>query len=235
MLYRTILMGLLGLLVTVGAQADVLGWRVGANGWLQNYEGDIQKGASSADIESDLGFDDDSGFSFYASLEHPVPLIPNFMLQHSKIDSDSRSQANGAVRSRLDLTHTDATFYYELLDNWINFDLGLTVRRFDQGISVTDQDTGITSDIDFDFYSPLAYGELRFDLPFTGWSVGVTGNGGNYDDKKVVDIKANLAYQFGFGLGVEGGYRHFDFDYEDGNEEADITVDGIYGGIFWDF
>ncbi len=63
----------------------------------------------------------------------------------------------------------------------------------------------------------------------------MTGNGGDYDDKRVVDIKANLAYRFGFGLGVEGGYRHFDFDYEDGNEAADITVDGLYGGIFRDF
>ncbi len=147
MLDRTIPVGLFGLLPTVGAQADVLGWRVGANGWLQNYQGDIHKGPSSADIESDFGFDDDTGYNFYLALEHPIPLIPNVLLQHSKIDADARGEANGlafngtaldgAVRSNLDLTHTDATFYSELLDNWINLDIGLTLRRLDQAISVT--------------------------------------------------------------------------------------------------
>ena len=31
----------------------------------------------------------------------------------------------------LDLTHTDATFYYELLDNVVDLDLGLLRRLFD--------------------------------------------------------------------------------------------------------
>lgn len=228
------------------AQADtVLGWRVGANAWQQQYEGDVQSGPSVVDLEDDLGYDDETGYSIYAALEHPLPLVPNIMLQRTEMDVDARGNVDGfvfdgivysgEVRSNLELTHTDATLYYEVLDNWVNLDLGITGRVFDNGVEITDVTTGITGSLDIDYVIPLLYGQARFDLPLTGLSVGVEGNAISYDDDTLYDVKVNLAYEFAFGLGIETGYRAFDLEYDDDDEFADVTIDGIYAGFVWDF
>ncbi|MEP5763693.1 MAG: TIGR04219 family outer membrane beta-barrel protein [Halieaceae bacterium] len=228
------------------AQADtILGWRAGANAWQQYYEGDVQSGPSKIDLEDDLGYDDETGYNLYLALEHPVPVLPNIMVQRTKIDADARGDVtgfifegiiySGEVRSSLDVSHTDATLYYELLDNWVNLDLGITGRVFDNGVEITDVSTGITGSLDIDYVIPLVYAQARIDLPLTGLSLGVEANGISYDDDSLYDVKVNLAYEFAFGLGIEAGYRNFDFDYEDDDEFADVTIDGAYAGVVWDF
>jgi outer membrane protein len=228
------------------ASADtILGGRVGANTWLQQYEGNVQSGPSKIDLEDDLGFDDSTGYNLYAALEHPLPLLPNVLVQRTQVDTDARGDVTGfifegivytgEVRSRLDVTHTDITLYYELLDNWVNLDLGITGRVFDQGVEITDVSTGITGSLDIDYVIPLVYAQARFDLPFTGLSMGIEANGVSYDDDTLYDVKLNVAYEFTFGLGIEAGYRRFDLDYEDGDEFADVTIDGAYAGLTWDF
>ena len=228
------------------AQADtILGWRMGANAWQQQYSGDVQSGPSKIDLEDDLGYDDETGYNLYFALEHPVPVLPNIMLAHTKIDADARGDVtgfifdgniySGEVRSSMDLTHTDATLYYELLDNWVSFDLGITGRVFDNGVEITDVATGITGSLDIDYVIPLVYAQVRFDLPLTGLSLGVEANGISYDDDTLYDVKVNLAYEFSFGFGIEAGYRAFDLDYEDDDDFADVTIDGAYAGFVWDF
>ena len=235
-----------GALLPALAQADaILGWRLGANAWQQQYSGDVQSGPSKVDLEDDLGYDDETGYNIYLSFEHPIPLIPNIMLAHTKIDADATGDVDGfifdgniysgEVRSSLDVSHSDATLYYELLDNWINLDVGITGRMFENGVEITDVTTGITGSLDIDYVIPLFYAQARFDLPFSGLSLGVEGNGISYDDDTLYDVRINLAYEFGFGLGIEAGYRAFDLDYEDGDDIADITIDGAYAGLVWDF
>ncbi len=227
------------------AQADVLGWRVGANLWQQQYEGDVRSGGGSIDLEDDLSYDDETGFSYYLQFEHPVPLLPNVMVQYTDLEVDASGFIDGVefdgvvyqgdVTSRLDLTHTDFTLYYELLDNWVNLDAGLTGRWFDEGITITSVNPLAEGSIDIDHVVPMFYGHARFDLPFSGLSLGVEGNYISYDDNTLYDTKLNLGYTFAFGLGVEAGYRVMDFEYDDDDEFADVTIDGVYGGLYWDF
>ena len=55
---------LAGTLVPSLAQADtILGWRVGANVWQQQYEGDVQSGPSTVDLEDDLGYGDETALN----------------------------------------------------------------------------------------------------------------------------------------------------------------------------
>lgn len=245
-LHPLIPIALAGAMLPSLAQADAVGWRIGANSWQQNFEGDVQNGPSVIDIEDDLGFDDDDGLSFYVALEHPIPGLPNIMLTHTELDANATGDVtgfifdgniySGQVASDVDLTHTDVTLYYEILDNWVNFDLGLAGRVFENGVEITDVTTGIKGSLDIDYVIPMVYAQLRFDLPLSGLSVGAEGNAIGYDDDTLYDAKINLAYTFAFGLGIEGGYRRIDFDYQDNDfEEADVTIDGVYGGLYWDF
>lgn len=227
------------------ASADVMGGRFGANSWLQNYSGNVESGGASIDVEDDLGYDDETGYNIYFALEHPIPVLPNILLQYSKIDADASGflddvefdgiTYSGAVDSSIDITHGDVTLYYEILDNWANLDLGLTGRVFTNGIEITDVSTGIKGSLDIDYVIPLLYAEARFDLPLTGLSLGVTGSGIAYDGDTLYDAKATVAYEFAFGLGLEAGYRAFDLDYDDDDDRADVTIEGAFAGLYWDF
>ena len=89
---------LAGALSPALAQADtVLGWRLGLNAWQQQYEGDVQSGPSVVDLEDDLGYDDEIGPSLYLALEHPVPVLPNILLQRTEMESDALGDVQGLV------------------------------------------------------------------------------------------------------------------------------------------
>lgn len=242
---KILVASLVSLCIPLAAQADMLGLKVGANAWQQNYDGTVKSGSEKINLDNDLGYDDDTGFQGYISFEHPIPILPNILVQRTIIDTNSNGTLNnvefdginynGAVDSTIDLTHTDATLYYEILDNWISLDIGLTGRVFEQGFKLTDVNTGEKTEIEVDSVIPLAYLAVKFDLPLTGLYIGADGNGISYDDNQIIDVKAMIGWEIFLGLGIEAGYRYFDIDYKDGREEVDATIEGPYAGVFFHF
>ncbi|MEX1670282.1 TIGR04219 family outer membrane beta-barrel protein [Zhongshania guokunii] len=241
---RLIALAILAASVSVSSQADIIGATAGAYMWKQSWEGDVKAGSQSIDMNDDLGYDDETGKSFYVALEHPVPVLPNIRLQHTSLDISETSQLSrtftfdgdtytnaDSVNSTTDLSHTDGTLYYEILDNWVNLDVGLTVRMFDGEVRLAA--TGRDSSIDIDAPIPMAYVNARFELPLTGLYASGLGNVIAYGDNKVTDMTLALGYELGV-LGLEIGYRNFDVQLEDDNEETNVTVDGYFIGLVLD-
>lgn len=238
------------------ATADFIGFTVGAGVFKPSFSGDFkskQTGSDPIDLEKDLGLGDDNGKFFYAAFEHPIPLIPNIRLARTEISQEGSSTINrdvtfegttysaaSEVSSSVDLSHIDATIYYEILDNWVNVDLGLTVRKFDGEISLTGRETstGATQSKTqaLDFPMPLLYGKVRLDLPFTGLYAEGEGNWIGYDGNNFFDVAAKLGYESSLGLGVEGGIRtiKLEIDYED-EIKADLDFSGVFVNAFYHF
>lgn len=245
---KTIIAASVSLCLPIMSQADTLGVWVGANGWQQNYDGEVQSGQSNIDIEDELGLDDETNYNYYFALEHPIPIIPNILIQHTELDISASNMLTRnidfegitypigtTIKTNSDLTHTDATLYYEVLDNWVSLDLGLTARAFEEGVAISEPTAG-ESELDIDDVIPLLYVAIKFELPLTGLYIRGDANGISYDDDTLIDYKLSIGYETGLGLGLELGYRSFDLDYEDDdNETADVTVDGGYAGIFFHF
>lgn len=241
---RLIALAILAASAPVATQADIVGATAGAYMWKQSWDGDVKAGSQSVDMNDDLGYDDETGKSFFVALEHPVPLLPNIRLQRTDLDIsergtlskpfifDGKPYALGeSVDSTTDLTHTDATLYYEILDNWVNLDIGLTVRAFDGEVSI--KGTSGEGSIEIDAPVPMAYVNARFDLPLTGLYASALGNVISYGDNSISDISLGLGYEFGV-IGIELGYRNFDVNLEDDDEEANVTVDGYFLGVVID-
>lgn len=232
------------------AQADVLGFRVGGYAWQQEFDGDVQSGDNGdvISIDDTLGYDDETNNSFYVALEHPVPFIPNIMLSRTEIDVSAVQSASfefdgiefdGSIDSSADLSHTDATFYYEVLDNWVSLDVGITARSFDEGFEITGEtDFGTdSSELDVDEVIPMLYLATKFELPLSGLYIIADGNWISYDDDTLMDYKIGLGYETDIGFGIEAGMRSFEVEYEEEDDEefADITIDGVYAGVFYHF
>jgi outer membrane protein len=229
------------------AFADTIGFEVGANSWQQNFSGDVSSGlaANNVDVEGDLGYSDESNNVFYALLEHPIPVIPNIRIQQTDLDLSSTGNAtfqfgdlsfSGPVSSSIDLSHTDLTLYYEVLDNWVSLDFGITVRSINDGkIEITDQTTNQTESFDADVVLPMLYLAARFDLPLSGLFLAADVNGISASGNSLLDYRVRLGYESSLGLGIEAGFRSFELEYDDDDDQADLTIDGAYAGIFYHF
>lgn len=224
------------------ASADFVGVYAGAGQWQGDYSG--QLGDANNDINvSELGLDESDNNYFYVAFEHPIPLLPNARIQHTDISSRQSGTisesftldgetfvATETIDSDVDLTHTDFTLYYELLDNWVNLDLGITLRKFDG--YVTAQGDFNEQSVDLDETIPMVYGKAQFDLPFTGFAVGGQANVINYDDNRLTDLTVNASYTFqsALDLGIEVGYRQMNLDINE-DVTADIDLKGPYAAV----
>ena len=231
--------------VSSGAYADtILGIYAGAGNWMASYEGDA--GADAVDLD-ELNLEDTDNLYFYIALEHPVPLIPNIRLAHTNIQVDGISTLTStftldeqtytsgtAVFTDLDMTHTDATLYYEILDNWVTFDIGITARSFDGYVYVESREPGVdqSEEVELSEVVPMGYVKAQFDLPFSGWRVGASGNVISYSGDSFSDLDAKIGYMsdgLALDFGLDIGYRSMNLKIDDSDDlQADLTIAGPY-------
>ena len=216
------------------ATADILGAGASVSYWHPGLSGDI----NNYDVEDDLDLDTDGSVSLEALVEHPVPVLPNVRLGYTLIEQDGNGTVtyNGATgQSEFDLEQLDLTLYYEVLDNWVNIDLGLTVRDLSAELLVTDQNNSANQEkIDVSGALPMGYVAARFDLPFTGVSAGVQGNVISFDGDSIHDVDAYGQYEISV-VQLRLGYRQMAVDYEDSNNLLDVTLGGPYASVGVDF
>ena len=208
----------------------ILGVYVGANYWHYDLSGDIQVDQNS---EADIDFDD-GGNVFYAALEHPVPFLPNIKLQQNNIQTDGLISIDTIeVNSDLDFSHIDLTLYYEVLDNWLNLDLGLSFKHFDGYTDFYYQDL-LDERSDFSELVPMLYAKGKFDLPFTGFSASASLQALSFNSNKATDVDLAINYESSIGLGASTGYRTLDIDIDDFTSN-NVTIDGFYLGVNFHF
>jgi len=236
-------------------QADVAGIEIGAYQWTPDYTGfvavsDATSTGTQLNVVNDLGFSNGNHNIVWASIEHPIPLIPNIKVVSSKLDVGASSilsrdivfngqtyAANENVTTRIDMSNIEYTLYYELLDNWINLDAGLTLRKYNGSISLKTDPAGsnISENHVLDFTLPLLYVKGRADLPFTGFFVDGEINVINYNGDSLSDTAFSVGYESEFGLGGKAGYRTFSMVVDESNFQSDVDFSGAYVSMFFHF
>ena len=240
----------LALVFSSPGHADFVGFSIGASYWSPSLSGDINSnGEASIDLSDDLDVDDPSQSSAVLTLEHPVPLLPNIRYQDIDLDSDGTNalgssitfdgetySAGETVSTTFDLSHSDIVLYYEVLDNWVNLDIGLDLKRFDGKVSIVGSTNTTTSSISIDETLPLLYLSARFDLPFSGFYIGADISSFSIDDSSAQDATIKLGYESGSGLGIEGGLKTFSIELDDADDlDTDIEYDGAYVNGYFRF
>ncbi len=233
------------------AQADtLLGLYLGVDGWQSGNSGSF---AQDGNLQS-FKFDDETFTSYYAALEHPVPLVPNLKLKYTELELngdttlDETFSFGGSdyvvgtqVGTVSDLSHIDYILYYEIFDNdLVSIDLGVNAKQFDGEIVVTgtSQDGGqnTTERVDFSGFVPLVYGRAEVGLPFTGLSVFFEGSLLAIDDSKIQDYQAGIAYalldNLAIDMDIKAGYRSMTLELDDIDDiYTDLDASGPFAGI----
>lgn len=244
-----LLAGLLGL----SAQADVLRVEMGGGVWQNEISGTITStdttGLITQTFDTDLlNYDKESKGYAWVFIKHPIPVLPNLRLEYAAVDFSGTSTQSFvyqgvtyAANTTSDLTmdQFDIIMYYNLLDNtaWTTLDVGLDVKIIKSEFNAQDSVSNIEVHETETLPVPMAYGRLRFELPF---DIGVEGIGKYtaYKDSKVIDyvIKADytLTDILPVDVGFEVGYRFEKFDIDgddfDIDTSGDLEVDGIFAG-----
>jgi outer membrane protein len=231
--------------LTMPVQADtLLGLYIGLDGWKMDSSGSF--GSSSEMQDFDLG--EDTKVSFFVSLEHFVPFVPNIRLRTNDLSSEGDNEINtefeyggetfavsSVVATDFELTNTDITLYYEIFDNdLISFDLGLTGKYVDGEITVVDKnDSSLRASESFKGVVPLLYGALQVGVPTTGLSFFGEMSALQIDDHTLQDYQAGLAYSFVDNLAIDmslrAGYREFTLELDD---LEDVFTDWSFSGPF---
>ncbi|MFY8273637.1 TIGR04219 family outer membrane beta-barrel protein [Pseudoalteromonas sp. SSDWG2] len=233
------------------AQADtILGLYIGAEGWQADSQGSFSNSGSM----QEFNFEDETFTSYYAALEHPVPLVPNIKLKYTELElngsallsdgftfGDETFKVDTTAMTAADLTHIDYVLYYEIFDNdLVSIDLGLSAKQFDGEITVAgdaqSSDAMETVTVEYSGFVPLAYARGEVGLPFTGLSVFAEGSMLALDDSSVHDYQVGVQWEFidnmAVDVAVRAGYRSMLIELDDIDDiSTDLDVSGPFAGI----
>ena len=231
------------------AHADtLLGLYIGVDGWQSDNSGSF---ADNGNMQ-DFNFEDETFTSYYAALEHPIPLVPNIKLKYTELELNGSATLDdtfefgdvafttGTTASTIsDLSHIDYILYYEIFDNdLVSIDLGVNAKQFDGDIVVTGISNGqaTTETVDFSGFVPLVYGRAEVGLPLTGFSVFFEGSLLAIDDSKVQDYQAGIAWalldNLAVDLDIKAGYRQMTLELDDIDDlYTNIDASGPFAGV----
>jgi outer membrane protein len=238
------------LLLGIGpANAGFIGLNLGAYSDKAPFANNFGGNSNSIDLVDDLDVDNPHQSSMVLILEHPITVLPNIRYQGYNLDSSDSSSTDPGVNfnggalnagnessSSFDLNHDDIVLYYQLLNNWVNLDMGVDLKRFDGRVS-----SSLTSgNVNIDETIPLLHLSARLDLPINGLYVGADINA-NFVDlgisaSNAQDSTIKLGYASGTGLGIEGGIKTFSLQLNDTNNiNTDLEYDGLFLNGYYNF
>ena len=233
----------IALCASLSAQADIIGGSVEVAYWYAGTSGTSTFNNTRLDLEDDLNLDNDSFFDVAATLEHPVPVLPNVRLKYVNMEQIEDGKISGAfdkvssgnVETTLDLSHIDLILYYEILDNWVSVDVGLDIKKFDGKLRIFNDTASDESNTDIDEVLPLGYLSAEVELPMTDLSFGVELSGISYSDNSISDAKIRIRQGFSLAF-IELGYRQMAIKVDDIDDlDVDVDISGIYLSTGLDF
>lgn len=220
------------------ANADALGLYIGGGVWDHDPSGSFGTvGDDVINMESDLKYSGDTDSYVYAAFEHFVPLVPNVRIEratmgHTGTAAASFNFGNNPIAtgpSAINIDNTDVILYWRLLDNWVNFDFGITARKLDADFSVGTETVAVSATI------PMVYVAAQFDLPLTGLSIGADINTISYSDASYNDVRIRALYEMGV-IGFELGLKTTNLELKGLDKvNADLEFKGMMVGAFLHF
>ncbi len=235
------------LLFNNNAQADMLG--VTLNGDYAKLSLSGRGGDHS--FSQPLQFSDDGWQSWSAAFEHPLPLLPNIALRRQAAHWAGDTELSGNLRleqslytsqssinNSLDLTSTDLSFYYEVLDtNLMALDVGVAAMVYDAELAVTEPANKRRAASGF---LPLLYVNLTVQVWGTDSALFWQGNYTDYRDQHWTQAKVGIAHQLldltALTVAVKVGWQHQSVTLTDKDQlDLDFRMNGPFVALEADF
>lgn len=178
-------------------------------------------------------------------VEHPVPLIPNVRFAMDNYDFDNNATGVSFVydgtnygsdfQTSLEAQELTGTLYYEILDNIVSFDVGISVKNIQTTLGFSGNSVEAKSE-EVDLWLPMGYVAAEVSVPVIDVVVGATVEAISYDDHEVTMIDAFIGYELVDMVAVDAtiklGFKSRDVVIDDLESfNLDIKNESIYGAL----
>lgn len=178
--------------LSLPAKADLLyGVYVEAGASFQKTE----SVSDASGVPVSLKGDRDSDLSPFLNvkIEHPVPLIPNFRFYLDNFDYATNFENTNIDSIDFSSKEQVGTLYYEILDNYISVDVGLSIRQIKTELAIAGG--ALSKSDDFSVILPTVYASAEFAVPTTSFTLGAEYEGLSFDDNDYRLVRAYVAYE----------------------------------------
>ncbi len=205
-------------LVTANAHAAmILGFGAEADYYAPSASGSFDYKSTQTDFSND----EESGYQIGAYFEHPVPVLPNLRVDLTSESSFSGTDGGVGV-NKVSFQQIDITPYYEILDNIVDIDLGVTFKVFDGKVE------GAINE-DFSEVIPMGYLGAALSVPGTPVSVAGSVKYIGYSGDSFTDARIKASWDIAAGIQAQAGYRYESLKIDD---RFDMTTDVTFKGPF---
>ena len=233
------------------AQADTLGLKIGGGSWDHDPGGKFRYkstlGTDDIDLDTDLHLEDKKEGYFFVVIEHPVPILPNLRIMSTELTAHGTGAVtktfnfnnvdyslSETVTTDFDLSQTDFTLYWEILDNVVSLDVGLNLKNIDGSATLVGSTAG-TATADFSVTIPMLYASVGVS-PMEGLFIGAEGSYIGYDGNSLTDFIAKVAYTSDYMIGIEAGVRTQTYTLDDVDDSyGDMDFSGPFIGAYLHF
>lgn len=220
---RSIIMAA-GLAAANVSAATILGFGAEADYYAPAADGHFNYKATQTSFSND----DESGYQLGAYLEHPVPVLPNLRIDLTSESTFSGSDGSGGV-NRVSFEQIDITPYYELLDNVLDLDVGVTFKILEGNVE------GALNDR-FSEVIPMGYLAATVSVPGVPLAFAGSVKYAGYDGDSLTDARFKASWDIAAGVQAQAGYRYESLKISDRFDmSADATFKGPFVGLGFRF
>lgn len=214
--------------VSAASASMILGLGVEADYYVPAASGDFSYTENGVTTYTSFNEESESTYQVGVYFEHPVPVIPNFRLDMTPEASFSGSDGFFGT-NKVSVSQTDITPYYEILDNIVDLDIGVTFKVLDIKVEGTiNQD--LTQTI------PMGYLAAGVDIPGTGLRIAGDVKYIGYKGDSFTDARIKAVIDLPAGLQAQAGYRHESLKISDHYDiNADVKFEGPFVGLGYTF
>ncbi len=233
------------LMLPAVASADFLSFTAGGGIWSETPSGSIRRtvDATNVDLRDNLFLNKKSQGYLFADIKHAIPLVPNIRVMYTKLDHSGSGTTifkfnnltfSNDVVSNVQIKTLDVIAYYQLMDNVVDLDLGLNIRKIDLSYIFTSS-TGISTSNSIRQVFPMLYA-LVGASPWPGLKISADISYVAYSGNSISDMTAKIAYTTSAFVGFEAGYRRQNFKLNDiDSTNANVTFAGPFVGGYLKF
>ncbi len=196
--------------------------------WWFGAEADYYHPTASGDFNykttaTHFSNESESAYQIGVYLEHPVPLVPNLRVDYTP-DTSFSGSGNTVSFNQLDITP-----YYEILDNVVDLDIGVSLKVLDGKVA------GVINE-SFNQVVPMGYVGASVAIPTLPLSFSGSVKYIGFNGDSLSDARIKAVWKITGGVEAQAGYRqeslrindHFDMN-------TNMTIKGPFVGVGYTF
>ncbi len=246
--FFSVVVSIISMMFTLNVKSEPLSvFNPSISNWESEITANLNKTGPIFHTYDELNITEDNSITFALTLENRYSWMPNLKVQRTKFDIHLSTRLNSNItfngnyfssgdqlESRINFKHTGYNLYYEILNNDISFDLGITVMKF--GGKIQMQSAQLSSVVKLREFVPSGYAKLRYEIPLTSIYMGTEGSMLSMGNNSVTDYIAHIGYENETGLVLEVGYHHFSADWNDfSSSGGDLRINSYYASVDFNF